>query len=124
MAIGVNRQTLSAGTLVGDDVNNRSGEKVGSVKEIMLDLSSGRVSYVVISSGGFLGIGDKLFAVPWEAVEIDGDEHALVFDISKERLEQAPGFDQDNWPDFADRTWGASVHKFYGTRPYWETDLP
>ena len=90
----------------------------------MLDVERGRVSYVVVSSGGFLGIGDKLFAVPWEAVQVDGAEHALRFDVTKERLEEAPGFDQDNWPDFADQTWGASVHEFYGTRPYWETDLP
>jgi sporulation protein YlmC with PRC-barrel domain len=124
MTIGINRRTLSAGTLVGDDIITRSGEKLGSVKEIMLDLDSGRIAYVVMSSGGFLGIGDKLFALPWEAVEVDGDAHAIVFDITRERLEQAPGFDKDNWPDFADSGWGASVHEFYGTRPYWETDLP
>ena len=124
MTVGVNRRTLSAGTLVGDDVITRSGEKLGTVKEIMLDLDSGRIAYVVLSSGGFLGIGDKLFAVPWEAVEVDGASHTLVFDITRERLDQAPGFDKENWPDFADSGWGASVHEFYGTRPYWETDLP
>lgn len=65
-----------------------------------------------------------LLAVPWNAVEVDGENHALLFDISNDRLKQAPGFDQDNWPDFADPAWSASVHEFYGTRPYWETDLP
>ncbi|TWT38034.1 PRC-barrel domain protein [Posidoniimonas corsicana] len=122
MATLTNRRTLSAGTLIGDNVNNRAGENVGSVKEIMLDVDSGRIAYVVVSVGGFLGIGDKLFAVPWNAMEIDTEHHALVLDVSKEKLENAPGFDQDDWPDMADPTYGKSVHDFYQTRPYWELD--
>jgi hypothetical protein len=65
-------------------------------------------------------MGDRLFAVPWNSLEVDGDQHALIFDVDKERLEKAPGFDKDDWPDMSDRTWGEKVHQFYGTRPYWE----
>jgi sporulation protein YlmC with PRC-barrel domain len=114
------RSTLSASTLIGDSVNNRAGENVGSLKDIMLDLEAGRIAYAVVSCGGFLGIGEKLFAVPWNALELDSTNHAIIFDIDRERLMQAPGFDKDNWPDMGDRTWGTSVHEFYGTRPYWE----
>ena len=114
------RSTLSAGTLIGDSVNNRAGENVGSLKDIMLDLESGHIAYAVVSCGGFLGMGEKLFAVPWNALELDSVNHALIFDVDRERLMQAPGFDKDNWPDMSDRTWGLSVHEFYGTRPYWE----
>lgn len=114
------RRTLSASTLIGDDVINRRNETVGSLKDIMLDIETGHVAYAVLSCGGFLGIGDKLFAVPWNALELDADRHALIFDVDKERLSQAQGFDKDNWPDMADRTWGADIHEFYGTRPYWQ----
>lgn len=114
------RNTLSATTLIGDDVINHEGETVGSLKDIMLDLETGHVAYAVVSSGGFLGMGDRLFAVPWNSLEVDGDKHALVFDVDMERLEKAPGFDKDDWPDMGDRTWGEKVHQFYGTRPYWE----
>jgi len=114
------RNTLSASTLIGDDVMNREGENVGSLKDIMIDLETGHVAYAIVSSGGFLGMGDKLFAVPWNSLEVDADRHALVFDVDKERLEKAPGFDKDHWPDLGDRTWGEKVHQFYGSRPYWE----
>lgn len=120
MLTDTNRRTLSASTLIGDDVVNRAGETVGNLKDIMLDLETGRIAYAVISSGGFLGIGDKLFAVPWSALELHAENHAFIFDVDKERLEQAPGFDQDNWPDMNDRGWGQSVHEFYGSIPYWE----
>lgn len=113
------RPTLSASTLIGDDVRNPSGEELGTLTEIMLDTETGQVSYGVLDVGGFLGIGNKLFAVPWTLLELDADGHEFVIDISKETLEHAPGFDQDQWPDFADRTWGASVHAHYGVDPYW-----
>lgn len=120
MLSSANRSTLSAGTLIGDEVINLSGEKVGSIKDIMLDIETGRIAYAVLSCGGFLGIGDKLFAVPWNSLSLDADKHAFVFDVDKDRLKQAPGFDKDNWPDMSDRTWGAGVHDYYGVSPYWE----
>jgi hypothetical protein len=89
----------------------------------MLDLELGRIAYVVVSFGGFLHIGNKLFAVPWEAVRIDEGKHEFVLDVSKQMLEDAPGFDKDNWPDMADPAFSNSIFKYYGRKPYWETSM-
>src|SRR5579885_2734295 len=117
------RRVLSAGTLAGDRVRNAAGEDLGKVEEIMIDLPSGRVAYVVLSFGGFLGIGDKLFAVPWQALRIDEGEHQFVLDVDRKTLESAPGFDKDNWPDMADPSFGAAIHEHYGRTPYREHDV-
>jgi sporulation protein YlmC with PRC-barrel domain len=114
------RRVLAASTLRGDRVINPEGEHLGKVDEIMLDLEGGRVGYVVLSFGGVLGMGDKLFAVPWEAFELDLDSKEFILDVDKERLKQAPGFDKDNWPDFADPNWGARIYSYYGYDPYWD----
>lgn len=111
---------MSAGTLTGDDVYNLQGEDLGEIKEIMLDMRSGRVAYAVLSFGGFLGMGEKLFAVPWGALKLDAANKRFVLNVEKERLETAPGFDKDHWPDMADQTWGRDIHTYYGTTPYWD----
>jgi len=115
-----NPEMLSVSTLIGDDVYNREGEKLGEIKELMVDTHTGHVGYAVLSFGGFLGMGDKLFAIPFESLELDAERHAFRLDVPKERLENAPGFDKDNWPKTADRTWGAEIHSYYGVTPYWE----
>jgi hypothetical protein len=65
-------------------------------------------------------MGDKLFAIPWEALTLDEREHQFVLNVGRKQLENAPGFNKDSWPDMADRTWGTEVHSFYNQRPYWE----
>ncbi len=112
---------LSANSIIGTDVVNPEGENLGDIKEIMIDTNSGRVSYVVISFGGFLGIGDKYFALPFEAFRIDTEDKNFVLDVPKEKLENAPGFDQDHWPTNANHDYLTSVYNHYGYRPYWET---
>ena len=114
------RRVLSASTLAGDRVRNTAGEDLGKIEDIMLDIPSGRIAYAVLSFGGFLGIGDKLFAVPWHALTVDEDNHEFVMDVDKKVLENAPGFDKDNWPDMADPNWGAQIHSYYGRKPYWD----
>jgi len=114
------RGTLTASTLKGDPVRNLRGEDLGKVEDLMIDLDSGRVAYVVLSFGGFLGMGDKLFAVPWNAMTVDMDKHCFILDVPKERLKEAPGFDKDDWPDFADEEWGSRIFQFYQVTPYWE----
>lgn len=104
---------LSASTLTGDDVVNPQGETLGDLKDIMLDTSSGQIAYAVLSYGGVFGMGDKLFAVPWSALRIDGDNKNLVLNVSKDRLKDAPGFDKDNWPNFADPTFGKTLTDYY-----------
>ncbi len=111
---------LSATTVIGDTVRNAEGEKLGTLKELMIDTEFGQVAYAVLSFGGFLGLGDKLFAIPWEALQLLPDEHAFMLDVDRELLEEAPGFDKDNWPQFTDRTWGTEIHAYYGYEPYWQ----
>ena len=116
-------RVLAAGTLAGDHVRSANGDDLGSIEEIMLDLERGRIAYAVLSFGGFLGIGDKLFAVPWSALRIDRGEHEFILDIDRETLEKAPGFDKHDWPDMADPVFGQKVHEHYGRTPYWSTPL-
>lgn len=114
------RKTLSASTLVGDRVVNTEGEDLGKLEEIMLDLDSGCISYAVLSFGGFLGMGDKLFAIPWQALSVDEVNKRLVLHVDRETLENAPGFDKDHWPDMTvDREWLGGVYEYYGFEPYW-----
>ncbi|MFP3883552.1 MAG: PRC-barrel domain-containing protein [Actinomycetota bacterium] len=115
-------QSLSASTIIGDEVHNLNGEELGHIEELVLDLNNGRVNYAVLSSGGFLGVGDKLFAIPWDLLTVDTDEEAVVLDLSKETLENAPGFDKDNWPNIHDRSWVGDVYRYYGREPYWEKE--
>jgi sporulation protein YlmC with PRC-barrel domain len=110
---------LSASSITGDKVVNRQGDDLGRIEEIMLDIDDDRVAYAVLSFGGFLGIGDKLFAVPWKALEIDAEKQCFVLDVPKERLENAPGFDKDEWPDFADRSFGRDIYEYYAVETYW-----
>jgi len=88
-------------------------EDIGSIKEIMIDVPSGRVAYAVLSVGGFLGIGDRLFAIPWESLVLDEDRHCFILDVDKNRFEKAPGFDKENWPDMTETSWN------HGVREYW-----
>lgn len=107
---------MGADTLVGNDVYNLEDEDLGDVKEIMLDMRTGRVSYAVVAFGGFLGVGDKLFAVPWHALKLDTVNKRFTLAVEKERLADAPGFDKDQWPDMADATWAKGIHDYYGTQ--------
>jgi sporulation protein YlmC with PRC-barrel domain len=114
------RKSLSAGSIIGDPVVNDQGQDLGTIKEIMIDVERGQVSYAVLSFGGFLGMGDKLFAIPWQAFSVDEANQRMVLNVDRERLERAEGFDPNNWPDTADEAWGRRIHKHYGYEPYWE----
>jgi sporulation protein YlmC with PRC-barrel domain len=95
---------MGADTLVGNDVYNQKNEDLGDIKEIMLDMRSGKVGYAVLSFGGFLGMGEKLFAVPWNALTLDTKNKRFVLNVEKDRLKDAPGFDKDKWPNMADQS--------------------
>lgn len=110
---------LSSSSLTGDEVVDAAGEKLGTVDDLMIELGSGTIAYAVLSVGGLFGMGDKLFAIPWSALRVDTNEKRLVLNVNKDKLEKAEGFDKDNWPDFADQTWGSKVHSHYGTKPSW-----
>jgi sporulation protein YlmC with PRC-barrel domain len=111
---------LSTNAVIGDSVVNRTGENLGKIEELMLDLETGRVAYAVLSFGGFLGMGEKLFAIPFEALKLDASREHFTLDVNKDKLKNAPGFDKNHPPQASDRTWGAEVYKFYGYKPYWQ----
>ena len=112
-------RVLSASTLKGDDVVNAKDEKLGTIEELMIDLDKGCIAYAVLSFGGFLGMGDKLFAIPWSALSVDTIEKRFVLNVKKELLEKAPGFDKSDWPNMADQAWGTKIYNYYGTKPFW-----
>jgi sporulation protein YlmC with PRC-barrel domain len=115
---GPGPRLMGADTLIGNDVYNHKDEDLGDIKEIMLDMSSGQVAYAVLSFGSFLGMGEKLFAVPWSALTLDTMNKRFILNVEKDRLKSAPGFDKDDWPDMADRSWTQDIHAYYGTRPH------
>ena len=106
---------MGADTLIGDGVVNAAEEDLGDIKEIMLDMQTGQVAYAVLAFGGFLGMGEKLFAVPWQALHLDTVNKRFVLNVDKDRLKGAPGFDKDAWPDMSDLSWASGIHSFYGT---------
>jgi len=110
---GPGPRLMGADTLLGNDVYNENEEDLGDVKEIMLDMTNGQVAYAVLSSGGFLGMGERLFAVPWDALKLDTANKRFILNVDKARLENAPGFDKDHWPDMADQTWKDEIEAFY-----------
>lgn len=106
---------LSSSSICDSDVKNSEGESIGEIKDLMINWKDGSVSYAVLSFGGLLGMGDKLFAVPLEAFDFGaGDSDHVVLNVSKETLENAPGFYKDNWPQQHDQQFLDSVYSHYG----------
>ena len=112
--IGERVALFSSGTLVGTDVVNSQGEHLGELEELMFDVDTGNIAYAVLSFGGLFGIGDKFFAIPWQALTVDQQSEQIVFNVKKETLESAPGFDKDNWPSSADYDFLTQVYNHYG----------
>jgi sporulation protein YlmC with PRC-barrel domain len=109
-----------ASKVIGADVENPQGDKLGDIKDIVLDPATGRVRYAVLASGGFLGLGEKYFVIPWEALTSKaGEKGDFILNVDKDKLKNAPGFDKNNWPNMADHNWAEQVYAFYGITPYW-----
>ena len=113
------RRTLGASTLIHDRVVNLAGEDVGRIEELMVDVISGRVVYAVLSFGGLLGFGGKLFAMPWSAITVDEAKRRFLVNVSKHALELMPGFDREHWPDLSDLDYANGVYRQWGVTPYW-----
>ena len=111
---------VDASKIIGCKVENTRDENLGKIEDLMLDLREGRVAYAVLSFGGFLGMGDKLFPVPMEALRFHADDRKCVLDVDKEKLKNAPGYTRDQLPDATDRGWTSQIFSHYGYRPYWE----
>ena len=111
---------VKASSIIGTDVVNPKGDNLGDIKEVVIDPRTGRVAYAVVSFGGFLGMGEKLFAIPFSAFDYNVLKNEYALDVSKERLKAAPGFDPDHWPTMSDEKWNRDVYKYYKRAPYWE----
>lgn len=117
---GPGPRVMAASTLEGDNVVTLvDDKKLGDIKEIMIDVPTGRVAYAVLSVGGFLGIGEKLIAVPWRALQLDPANKRFTMNVTKEQIEKAEGFDKDRWPQMADERWATSLHDYYRAPYYW-----
>lgn len=103
---------LTANSIIGDNVVNQQKEKLGTINDIMIDVTSGKIEYVVIEMGGFLGIGEKFFAIPFYLLKLDAVNRDFVLNQNKEILEKAPGFDKDHWPE-------TNNHMFSSAGTYW-----
>lgn len=115
-------KVMDAATLSGESVVNLASEDLGKIETIMLDIACGRIAYAVVASGGFLGMGRKLFAIPWGALTVDAAQKRFILDASKEKLENAEGFDKNRWPPMTDRAWASRLHSYYGVAPYWNDE--
>lgn len=113
---------VKASAMIGTDVVNPKGDNLGDVKEVVIDPRSGRVAYAVVSFGGFLGMGEKLFAVPWKALTLDTENKRFILNVEKDRLKQAPGFNKDHWPNMADQAWENEIHSYWIPKQY--SELP
>lgn len=111
---------LSSSSITGTNVTNQKGENLGNIKDLMIDTETGTVNYAVLSFGGFLGLGDKYFAIPFEAFSVNATTETFVLNVSKDRLENAPGFDKDSWPKTSDHQYWDSLYNHYGVerRPF------
>lgn len=105
-------KVLTATSLIGNEVENLQGETIGEVHDLMINVHSGEVDYAIIEHGGFLGLGQKLFAVPFKQLELDTVKEVYILDKSLEFFEKAPGFDRDHWPE-------TNSHLYEETNTYW-----
>ena len=113
------RRTLGASTLIHDKVVNLAGDDIGTIEELMVDVTTGRIAYAVLSFGGFMGIRNKLFALPWSALTVDEARKRFVVNVTREALDKVPGFDKDHWPDLNDLEYATGVYHLWGATPYW-----
>jgi sporulation protein YlmC with PRC-barrel domain len=112
-------RVFSASALVASEVTNSDGEDLGTIQDLMLDVEEGAVAYAVVKFGGTLGFGEKLFAIPWEAISLSLHDEKAILQVPRDELKESDGFDKDEWPDMADREWGERIHERYGYDPYW-----
>ncbi|HYI78848.1 MAG TPA: PRC-barrel domain-containing protein [Chryseolinea sp.] len=105
-------RNLAASSIIGDKILNSAGENLGKIKDIMINLDNGSIEYIVVEFGGFLGMGEKYFAFPYDAMTIDTENHAFILNRSKEEFEKAPGFDKTHWPE-------TNSHEFRGYSSGW-----
>jgi sporulation protein YlmC with PRC-barrel domain len=110
---------ISSEKVTGSDVENTRGDSLGHIEEIMIDKISGRVGYAVLKYGSFLGMGGKLFALPWDQLKFDTNRNAYIVAIPEERLKGGPSFDSGTEPNWGDAKYAKEVHDYYGSTADW-----
>ena len=110
-----------ADTIIGMDVENAQGDNLGEIEDLMIDLQDGRIAYAGLGYGGWLGLGENMAAVPWQALKLNAAEREFTLNVDKEKLRGAPSFARDQWPQALDRKWLSDVYAYYGAKPTWET---
>jgi sporulation protein YlmC with PRC-barrel domain len=105
--------------LIGMDIRNPAGEDIGEIIDLVVDARTGRLKYAAVTYGGFLGFGNKLFAVPFKAFKFQreepgDDDVVLVLNITQDQLDASEGFDKDRWPNFAEPRFGSDLDRRYG----------
>ncbi|WP_438865128.1 PRC-barrel domain-containing protein [Neptunicella sp.] len=107
---------IASKLLVGLEVCNHKKEKLGIIKELMIDPDSGKVVFAVMSFGGFWGMGERLTAVPWSALLLDGPQDMCILTMETNKFKSAPSFDSDSWPDMTDNQWASKIYNYYDPR--------
>lgn len=100
----------------GTTVYNTAGDRIGTIDHLMLDKKSGKVAYAMMAFGGFLGMGEEMYPIPWNALKYDTALEGYVTGITKAQLENAPRL-ADDWE--RDRDWETRAYDYYGVTPYW-----
>jgi sporulation protein YlmC with PRC-barrel domain len=107
-------ERLTATSIVGDKVENTRGDDLGTIDNLMINLHTGKIEYAVLDYGSFLGIGGKLFAIPFEELRLAPGKHAFILDRDRDYLKLSPGFDKNHWPDTNDHTYYGDVDSYWG----------
>ena len=115
---------IAASQVSGTAVYNPQGERLGTIDDVMLEKISGRAVYAVLSFGGFLGIGDRHYPLPWPQLRYDVVFGGYVVNLDKRMLENAPSYGAGEAVSWEDPAWGRSVYDYYKTQPYWDQPLP
>jgi sporulation protein YlmC with PRC-barrel domain len=107
---------ISSTDVQGTDVYSPSGDEIGEIDHVMIDKVTGRVSYAVMSFGGFLGLGESHYPLPWGTLTYDTDLGGYRTNVTEAQVKNAPPFSEQSW---ANRDWETKTHSHYGVQPYW-----
>ncbi|HEX4112931.1 MAG TPA: PRC-barrel domain-containing protein [Stellaceae bacterium] len=110
---------ISSDKVGGTSVENTKGENLGHIRDVMIDKISGQVAYAVLKYGSVLGMGGKLFALPWDQLKYDTGRGAYIVNVPEDRLRGAPSFEESSQPNWSDPGWNRSVHDYYASGANW-----
>ena len=120
IALGNSDKTLAKeDDIRGRDVKDVGGEDLGKVDDLLVDTAEEKVRFLVVGSGGFLGLGEDFYTLPWSVLRFEPQQDAYVVDISEEQLRAAPARTPEGTDPAADGAWEEQIHRYYDAAPYW-----